>query len=102
MVKYLILFLCLISFTSNAQSLNFKAAKKLTANINSSCEEIFPLLSPDQKVLYFVRSSCSENTGGRFAGSDIWVSHYDVTNKEWGRPTNAKEVFNDKTNNALI
>jgi hypothetical protein len=102
MVKYIILFLCWISYTATSQDVTFVATKKLTPFINSSCEEIFPLLSPDQKALYFVRSSCDENTGGKFAGSDIWVSYYNVAAKQWGKPSNIKNVFNDKSNNALI
>src|SRR5687768_6508573 len=101
MVKYLILFLCCIAFVSNAQDVAFSGTKKLSPLVNSNCEEIFPLLSPDQKALYFVRSSCYENTGGKFAGTDIWVSHFNVNTKQWGRPSNEKNVFNDKSNNAL-
>jgi outer membrane protein OmpA-like peptidoglycan-associated protein len=102
MVKYLIISLCCIAFVSSAQDVTFSGTKKLSPLINSNCEEIFPLLSPDQQALYFVRSSCYDNTGGKFAGTDIWVSHFDVNTKQWSKPSNEKNIFNDKSNNALI
>ena len=83
-----------------AQDLSFSDVRKLSPQVNSSCEEILPLLSPDKKTLYFVRSSCPENTGGKFAGSDIWVSNFNRSTN-WSRPTNTN-LFNDKYHNAMV
>jgi outer membrane protein OmpA-like peptidoglycan-associated protein len=102
MVKYYSLLLGCITVFASAQDLTFSVAEKLPADINTDCEEIFPLLSPDKKTLYFARSSCLANTGGKFAGTDIWVSQFSEVTKKWGKSHNGKNVFNDKAHNALV
>lgn len=85
-----------------AQDIEFESLNKLPAIINTSCEEIMPMVSPDGKTLYFARSFCDSNTGGRTGGSDIWVSEYSTQAKEWGRPKNNTDVFNDRGHNAVV
>lgn len=85
-----------------AQDIEFEALNKLPAFINSSCEEILPVVSPDGKTLYFARAACNTNTGGVAGGSDIWMSEYNSQTKEWSRPKNSGDVFNDKGNNAVV
>jgi hypothetical protein len=102
MVKYFIFPLCWMAVAASAQNLAFSTVKKLPAYINSSAEEASPLVSPDGKSLYFVRVLCPENVGGQFSGADVWVSHYDSVKSSWGKPTNVKDVFNDKANNEVV
>jgi hypothetical protein len=102
MVKYFIFPICWMAVAASAQNLAFSTVKKLPAYINSSAEEASPLVSPDGKSLYFVRVLCPENVGGQFSGADVWVSHYDSIKSSWGKPTNAKDVFNDKANNEVV
>ncbi|MEM6830616.1 MAG: hypothetical protein AAF551_08855, partial [Bacteroidota bacterium] len=47
--------------------------KKLDETINSSVEEVQPLVGNDN-TLYFVRTFYEENIGGTKGGQDIWVS----------------------------
>jgi len=85
-----------------AQDIEFEALNKLPAFINTSCQEIMPLATSDGKTLYFARVACNANTGGASAGSDIWMSEYNPKTKEWGRPKNPGDVFNDRSNNAVV
>src|ERR1044072_7962784 len=93
---------CLLVIGGSAQDIQFEALNKLPSSINTSCEEVLPLVSPDGKTIYFVRASCGMNDGGASAGSDIWASDYNAQTKEWGRPKNTGIVFNDKGNNAVV
>jgi hypothetical protein len=85
-----------------AQDLQFESFNKLPASINTSCDEIIPMTSPDGKTLYFARVACTSNDGGADAGSDIWISDYSKQTREWGRPKNAGDVLNDRGNNAVV
>ncbi|HEY8934915.1 MAG TPA: OmpA family protein [Cyclobacteriaceae bacterium] len=48
--------------------------QNLGATVNSSYDEINPVLSPDGKILYFVRVNHPENTYGAEDSEDIWYS----------------------------
>ena len=85
-----------------AQDIQFESLNKLPASINTSCDEIMPLASPDGKTVYFARVACATNDGGADAGSDIWISEYSKQTKQWGRPKNAGDVLNDHGNNAVV
>jgi hypothetical protein len=102
MVKCMGFTLCFFPLLVVAQEMTFYELKKLPPSINSDAEEIFPLLSPDGKTLYFARFFSTENTGGKFSGADVWKSEFDVTTMEWGKPTNGEYLFNDKGNNAVV
>ena len=55
----------------------------LNENLTSASNEIYPMLSPDGKSLYFA----SEGLYG-VGGYDLYVSHWDYENSEWGAPVN--------------
>ncbi|HMJ67700.1 MAG TPA: hypothetical protein VK508_02330 [Cyclobacteriaceae bacterium] len=97
-----LLICCFISGLSVAQEIMFETVNKLPSSVNGSCEEILPLSSPDGKTLYFARASCNSNTAGLAGGSDIWYSEYNPKTKEWSRPRNTGNVFNDKGHNAIV
>lgn len=83
------------------QELDFSVPVKLPATVNSGDNEAMPLISDDGKTLYFIRTGAEGNKGGKFAGSDIWVSHFNTTTNTWGKAVNT-ELPNDKSNNAVI
>ena len=83
-----------------AQALEFTALAKLPPSINSQAEESMPLLSPDHKKLFFVRSIYDGNTGGKYSGQDIWCS--ERSGNGWKNPSNKFEFLNDRDNNVLI
>ncbi|HEY9049705.1 MAG TPA: hypothetical protein VIN08_27595 [Ohtaekwangia sp.] len=103
MVKYSIFLTGLLSFSLlQAQNLEFSDARKLSANINSSGEELMPLLSRDGYTLYFTRVLSPGNTGGQYAGSDVWMSRFDVTSSEWSKADNSRFSLNTAENDVVI
>jgi hypothetical protein len=101
MVKYFFLFIVCIPGIAMSQEWDFGLVEKLSTNINTECDEVMPLLSPDGKWLYFTRAQCEENKGGKFTGTDIWMTRYDPTTNDWGRPTN-NDALNDRANSAAV
>lgn len=101
MVSRILFFLLLITGVHgvNAQLFEFYNLKKLPGTINSKGEESMPLLSTDQTKLFFVRSLYDGNLGGRYAGTDIWVS--EKSRGDWKNASN-KTSLNDKDNNVVI
>lgn len=67
--------------------------EKLSENVNSTYQELRPLISPDGKTLYFSRKNHPRNVGGVDDEEDIWFSEKD-SNDDWmeaenlGRPLN--------------
>ena len=100
MVRVILFFLC-IPFLSTAQGWDFSTPEKLSAGVNTEYEEAFPLLSPDGKTLYFSRILYPQNQGGKFSGSDIWISSFDQNKKAWQKAA-AGGKLNDRGNNAIV
>ncbi|UII30957.1 hypothetical protein LVD17_21935 [Fulvivirga ulvae] len=98
---FTILLLAGIAVTGQAQDLEFAEPAKLGSAINSDSEEVNPILSHDGLKLYFVRALHNGNTGGKYAGMDIWMSERKDGN-EWGEATNNIGLLNNKDNNAVI
>jgi len=73
---------------------------KLDTTVNSLYEEIMPLIAPDKKTLYFVRSLSAANTGGKEAGQDVWFSTM-MADGKWSRPFNLGLPINNESNNAV-
>lgn len=66
---------------------------KLGKNINTNNWETHGHLCNDGKTLYF-----TSNRKGGMGGLDIYVSHYDEKNKEWGQAKNLGENINTPYN----
>ena len=75
-------------------------AVKLDTLVNSGFEEIMPLLSPDRKSLYFVRSLSPANMGGKEAGQDVWMSSLGPDGR-WQRAVNLGVPIDNDANNAI-
>lgn len=95
-----ILLLTFATITLKAQELRFEAPKKLTEGVNTSSEESYPLLSPDKSTLYFVRTLHKKNTGGRYAGQDVWKSLKE--SNDFDQAENDFPLFNNEGNNAIL
>ena len=85
----------------NAQNYTFSKATILGNEINSHAEESMPILSPDGKKLFFVRTFHENNVGGRNAGQDIWMCLKDEFGK-WSIASNDFPELNNDRNNAVI
>jgi len=85
----------------HAQELVFTTPIQLTSVINSNDEELAPMLSPDGNTLYFIRTFHDANIGGKFAGTDIWMSRKDDQG-QWMQASRMDNVWNNKRSNAVI
>lgn len=84
-----------------AQELVFNTPIQLSSLINSNDEELAPMLSPDGNTLYFIRAFHDANTGGKFAGSDIWMSRKDEQD-QWMQASRMDNIWNNKRSNAVV
>ncbi len=84
-----------------SQELVFGQPEKLGFQINSDDEELGAMLSDDGKTLYFTRAFHANNVGGKYAGTDIWVSKKDELGN-WLPASNAGSPWNNKQSNAVI
>ena len=69
----------------------------LNENLTSASNEIYPMLSPDGKSLYFA----SEGLYGT-GGYDLYVSTWDADNKEWGAPVNLGFPYSSPADDFLL
>lgn len=69
----------------------------LNENITSASNEIYPMLSPDGKSLYFA----SEGLYG-MGGYDLYVSQWDYENEEWGEPVNLGFPYSSPADDMLL
>jgi outer membrane protein OmpA-like peptidoglycan-associated protein/Tol biopolymer transport system component len=72
----------------------------LDKNVNSSYNELNPLLSPDGKTLYFSRRNHPENVGGVNDKEDIWYSELGQDGK-WTLARNMGRQFNNEYPNFI-
>jgi outer membrane protein OmpA-like peptidoglycan-associated protein len=60
--------------------------KNLGPSINSTYDDVNPVITPDGKTLFFVRANHPENTYGHHDSEDIWVST-SVNDSTWNNAT---------------
>ncbi|MGC3944262.1 MAG: hypothetical protein QM762_07060 [Chryseolinea sp.] len=101
MVRLLFVWVCLVPAIAIAQEWEFGVAEKLSDNVNSECDDVMPILSNDGKTLFFTRSFCDLNRGGKYTGTDIWMSIFDPVTKLWSRATNVEQL-NDRANSSAV
>lgn len=87
------------SFWAQKAYIEYATPKRLGAVVNTSAEESMPILSPDGKELYFIRTFEEYNFGG-VNDQDIWVSTQNEKGN-WEEAYNVQEL-NNKDNNAII
>lgn len=67
--------------------------------VNSVYDDLLPVISPDARTLYFVRSDSPENLGG--ARQDIWYSELEADGT-WGQAKNIGPPLNNRDHNYLL
>lgn len=82
-------------------TLEFSNPVPIEGPINSSSEELYPLVAP-KKGLFFVRAFHKENTGGLYGGQDIWLAAATQSPKAFIAPSNKEFKYNGKENNAVV
>jgi len=83
------------------QEWDFGPLRRLPNAINGEQEDILPMQTLDGKTLFFARAASTENVGGKFAGTDVWVSNFNETTGTWSAAQNLN-IFNDRGTNAVI
>ncbi|HTF16821.1 MAG TPA: hypothetical protein VK658_02045 [Chryseolinea sp.] len=101
MVRLILVLACLLPAIASAQEWEFGVAEKLSDDVNSECDDVMPILSMDGKTLYFTRSFCDLNRGGKFTGTDIWMSVLDPISKRWTKSINP-DALNDRSNSVAV
>ncbi|MDX2174031.1 MAG: OmpA family protein [Bacteroidota bacterium] len=79
---------------------NFSERKNLGKNINTYGNEITPIISADEKTLFFTRADFNGNTGGK-DDNDIWYSQFSVKDSSWGPAKNIGKPLNNVSNNFI-
>ncbi|MBI5326507.1 MAG: PD40 domain-containing protein [Ignavibacteriae bacterium] len=92
--NYLLVLIFVICSVSLYSERIVKYAENLGPAVNSECDELMPVLSPDGNTLFFCRGECKGNVGGQ----DIWMTHKD-SNGTWVDAWNAGTQLNNKFNN---
>jgi OOP family OmpA-OmpF porin len=77
-----------------------KAGHVKIDKVNSTYDEQNPVLSPDGKRLYFVRSGHPQNEGGVIDRGDIWYSEKDSLG--WSEPRHGGSTINHKGLNGIV
>lgn len=95
------LLLFLYGYPSVAQRLYFENPVVLSDTVNSEAEESYPIYSPKDSTLFFVRTLHEENTGGPMSGQDIWYSKR-IGAEKWDIPRNDLQSLNNRNNNAVV
>ena len=87
-----ILFVCLLfcGLTVLGQEKSAFLPLNLGTEVNSVYDELNPVISPDGKKIFFVRSNHPENTYGSFDSQDIWTS--DWQDGKWSTARRIKEL----------
>ena len=80
----------------------FGPPQPLAGPVNSSGNEVAPVLAPDGKTLYFARTKFAGNTEGNTESGDAWASASldDGVGLSWGPPTRL-DGLNTPQNNAI-
>ncbi len=91
----------IFGFLFGVQSLT---AQRLNANsfqlVNTSFDELHPVMSPDGRTLYLTIANHPQNIGGKKDQGDIWYSTRLETN-QWSAPQHAGASVNNSAYNAV-
>jgi len=97
-MKYLFVILTLIIHIDLYADEFVTEKNNLGTNINSIFNDFLPIISPDGKTLYFVRSGTSLNTGGE-KDQDIWFS--ELIDSSWTKAINIGPPLNTVGSNGV-
>ncbi|WP_426061510.1 RICIN domain-containing protein [Hymenobacter sp. B1770] len=80
---------------------HFGPPQPLAGAINTTGNELHPVLSPDGNTLYFARTKFAGNTEGNTDSGDAWMSQSADQGKTWGPPTRL-DAINTQQNNEVV
>ena len=70
-------------------------------SVNSTADELNPVLTDNGKTLYFIRRFHSENVAGMKDAGDIWVSYFSDS-MQWTAPRRLSSPLNNAQFNGII
>lgn len=91
----LFLFFCLLI------QIGISQPNPLGSNINTTYDEMLPVISPDEKTLYFIRANHPENSHGETGSQDIWFSERSSLTSDWGPAKRMANPFNKRKYNSI-
>lgn len=97
-VSYLLVLVWMASHLAQSQS-SF-LPKNLGKSINSTYDEINPVISPDGKTLFFSRPNHPENTYGVLDSEDIWFSKA-INDSTWSGAKRISNLNNARYNSII-
>jgi outer membrane protein OmpA-like peptidoglycan-associated protein len=72
-------------------------------NVNSEYDEVAPIISPDEKTLYYIRAQHPKNvTYGSSSSEDIWFSQWNTQDTAWGIAQHMANPFNTESVNKVV
>jgi len=89
----------LAGFFGFSQNKNPFFPQALNSQINSSSQEVKPVLHPNDSVLYFVRINHPNNKYGEKNSQDVWFTELDSTG--WTEPSRMSDKINLARYNAI-
>ena len=94
-MKYLV---CILFIVINSRT---SAQTDILEPVNSTADELNPVLTDNGKTLYFIRRFHSENVAGMKDAGDIWVSHFSDS-MLWTVPRRLSSPLNNAQFNGII
>ena len=82
--------------TAQEEIITYGEASQLTPSVNSSQDDIMPLVSSDGQTLFFVRDAGEESK------NDQNIFRAKKTENDWGKATIKTSHLNNKKNNAVV
>jgi OOP family OmpA-OmpF porin len=73
----------------------------LGGNVNSVYDEIAPIISPDEKTLFMIRSGAPENYYAN-SSEDIWYSEWNARDTAWDLSQHMGAPFNNHSVNKVV
>lgn len=97
--QYLFITFLLIPYLTFSQ--DKVTTEGIPGNVNSSFQDVRPVIADNGKSLYLNRRFHPENIRGDKDFQDVWLSKYDARGV-WSKPTNLGEPYNNKQANDLV
>ncbi len=99
---FLAICFCLVCpFQAFSQGGKYIYQEPLSYKVNSPFDELYPVISPDGRLIFYTIRFHPKNIGGELDPGDIWISEL-KQNGEWSNPENAGDLWNDKGYNILF
>lgn len=84
--------------TATHETVTKTVLQNLGNNVNSSAEELLPVITADGRTLYFVRDGHSDN----FSEQDVWYCNRSDRNSDWSKAVHPRAPLNHSGKNSSV